>query len=149
VRANVLVGLSLAGARCGSGDVERAALSDPSPSVRAAAARAVAATSRGPEDAAALARCASHERSVEVAPLCASARPPTKPGRPHDVLVYVEGPPHAEPGARIPYVLELGDGLLRAGTADRRGALFEAEAPPGMMRLRDVTAPEPQITGSR
>jgi hypothetical protein len=51
------------------------------------------------------------------------------------VLVYIV-PDHADlprPGA--PYALLFADGLLRAGSADRRGAVFDPAAPEGPIKL--------------
>lgn len=40
------------------------------------------------------------------------------------------------PRPRAPYVLELADGLLHAGSTDRRGAVFDPVAPSGEVSLR-------------
>ncbi len=134
VRANALAGLALDGARCGDGQLERSLLGDPSESVRAAAARALSRTPRGSADTAALERCAGSERSAEVAHLCEHIPPPSV-GTPHATLAYVETMSSPEPRVRGAYVVEMGDGVLRAGAADRRGAFFDPVAPPGYLRL--------------
>jgi len=142
VRANALVGLALGGARCGDGAAERELLTDPANSVRAGAARAVGTTPRGPADDAALVRCATTDHSAEVASLC--QQPPAKlSGREHDTLAYVEGVVDADPRARVAYVVEFGDGLVRAGTADRRGAFFDPRAPDGLLRLHHPATRQP------
>jgi hypothetical protein len=133
VRANALAGLALAGARCGDGAPERRALADdPAEAVRVSAALAVA-TQPSPEDVRALGRCARVDVSATVAKQCRES--PPKPARTHATLVYVVpgGAELPRPGA--PYALWLADGLVRTGTADRRGAVFDPVAPEGQMRL--------------
>jgi hypothetical protein len=137
VRANSLAGLALAGVRCGAGDDERSALGDASPLVRAAAATAITTTLREGDDKAALLRCASSDRSPDVADRCTRHPPPPAKSREHVVLVYVEAP-RDEPRARAPYVVQLADGLVRAGLADRRGAFIEPLAPEGTLHLLDA-----------
>ena len=133
VRTNALAGLALSGARCGDGAAERRALSeDPSELVRASAALAVA-SAPGPDDARALGRCARVDSSTEVARRCSEA--PTRPTRTHATLAYVvpAGAELPRPGAA--YAMRLADGLVRAGAADRRGAVFDPVAPEGQLRL--------------
>jgi hypothetical protein len=43
---------------------------------------------------------------------------------------------------RAPFALVLADGLMRLGVADRRGELFEREAPTGELTL---TIPAPLV----
>jgi hypothetical protein len=140
VRANALAGLALAGVRCGDGDLERRALTqDPSEDVRAAAAAAVASTrTPGVEDTRALDLCARTDPSGAVALRCRST--PPRPGASHALLVYVvpEGATIPQPGA--PFALLLPDGLLHAGTSDRRGAVFDPSAPEGLVTLRQPAA---------
>jgi HEAT repeat protein len=138
VRANALAGMALSGARCGDGSRERAILADdPSEDVRAAAA---AALYRAPsqEDLRVLERCARADPSGTVAARC-RAHAPTL-AHAHAALVYVvpEGANLPRPGAA--YALLLADGTLRAGTADRRGAVFDPVAPEGTVRLRPASA---------
>jgi HEAT repeat protein len=134
VRANALAALALAGARCGDGAPERKALAeDPSEDVRAAAALAVQ-TAPTPDDTRALERCTRSDPSGSVAAHCrthAAART-----RAHAALVYVvpEGSSTPRPGAA--YAMLLADGLVRAGTTDRRGAVFDPAAPEGEVTLR-------------
>jgi|HubBroStandDraft_1064217.scaffolds.fasta_scaffold04916_6 HEAT repeat protein len=138
VRANALAGLALSGARCGDGSRESKVLAeDPSDDVRVAAARAVASHA-DPRDERALARCARGDPSGAVSLRCRSPAP--APTRSQRVLVYVvpEGAESPVPGAS--YALLLADGMLRAGTADRRGAVFDAAAPEGDVSLRSPSA---------
>jgi len=147
VRANALVALSFAQARCGDGRTERKLLAeDPSDLVRAAAARAIlgagagaaAGGATGPEDRAALDHCLSTDRSTEVARFC-RPRPvmmTTGPQPPRAVTVFVVGESGAAARPRAPFLLEYEGGILRAGVADRRGATFEAVAPAGEVMLR-------------
>jgi HEAT repeat protein len=142
VRANALAGLALSGARCGDGPLERALLTDPADRVRRAAARALGATPRSAADTSALARCASTDHSGDVAEAC--AHPPVFPtGTPHATLAYVEAAPRSDPEPHAAYLVELADGLLRAGTADRQGAFFDPVAPDGTLTLRLATSENP------
>ncbi|MCL2448416.1 MAG: HEAT repeat domain-containing protein [Polyangiaceae bacterium] len=143
VRANALAGLSLGDARCDGGTAERRALSsDPAETVRAAAARAVALSAEhragapaagSDEDTRALETCARADASSVVARRCAET--PSRPARVHATLVYVVpvGADTPRPGAA--YAMLLADGLVHAGTADRRGAVFDPVAPEGQLRL--------------
>jgi len=134
VRANALTGLSLARARCGDGSTERAALSDASDRARSAAARAIGSSPRSDAEKEALARCAATDRSGAVADVC--AHPPDAPtGAPRPTLAYVETAPRSDPRPLAHYLVELADGVLRAGTTDRRGAFFDPLAPDGALKL--------------
>ena len=138
VRANALAGLALAGARCGGGEAERAALTDdPSEDVRAAAALLLA---RGPSpaEARALDRCARNDPSGAVAARCRARAP--LPARTHPALVYVVADGATAPHAGAPYTILLADGLLHAGTTDRRGAVFDPVTPEGDVTLRPPSA---------
>jgi HEAT repeat protein len=138
-RANALAGLALAGARCERGGAaERVALSeDPSEDVRAAAALLL---SRAPsaDDARALERCARSDPSGTVAARCRSRAP--LPARTHPALVYVVAETASQPHAGAPYAMLLADGLVHAGTTDRRGAVFDPVAPEGDVSLRRPSA---------
>jgi len=134
VRANALAALALAGARCGDGAPERKALADDaSEDVRAAAALAVQSAPT-PDDTRALERCTRSDPSGSVAAHCRSHAPAR--ARTHAALVYVvpEGSSTPRPGAG--YAMLLADGLLRAGSTDRRGAVFDPAAPEGDVTLR-------------
>ena len=147
VRANALEGLSLAGARCEAGPLGRTARDllarDPAESVRLAAAdalwRSVTAggtaggTAPDAADKRALARCASEEHNAAVATRCGKALE-TVPGV-EDVAVYVVPDGRSAPLPRSAFALVRADGLLRLGLADRRGELFEAGTPRGVIRL--------------
>jgi hypothetical protein len=137
-RANALLGLGVLAARCDGGQAERTLLAkDPSEIVRQAAARLL----RGPspevrpskEDARALSRCLSEDKSGAVASACRAA--PTAPGAPQSVVVFVVPDGRSTPVPLAPYSLKLADGSIRSGVADRRGAIFEAAAPSGELRL--------------
>jgi hypothetical protein len=110
---------------------------DPSEDVRAAAAAALYRMA-SPEDLRVLERCARADPSGTVAARCrANVQPPAQA---HATLIYVvpEGSNTPRPGAA--YALLLADGTLRAGTADRRGAVFDPVAPSGIVRLRPASA---------
>ncbi len=139
VRSNAAHGLGATGARCGNGNAERQLLiDDPVDIVRAAAASALLATPLSAEDRAALDHCAASERSSRVAHGCRTASAPV--GAPHAVEVYVIADGASLPRPRITYALELADGFIRAGTADRRGAVFEPFAPDGEVSLQRPSA---------
>ncbi len=143
VRANALVALSFAQARCGDGRTERKLLvDDPSDLVRGAAARAIASAPTA-EDRVALDRCVSTDRSADVARLCrprtiTNATSPSRPAR--SVTVFVVGESGAAAKPHAPFLLEYEGGILRAGVADRRGATFEPLAPAGEVTLRRAPA---------
>jgi len=138
-RANALAGLALAGVRCeGGGAAERRMLSeDPSEDVRAAAALLL---TRAPsaDDARALERCARSDPSGTVAARCRSRTP--LPSRTHPALVYVVAETATQPHPGAPYAMLLADGLIHAGTTDRRGAVFDPVAPEGDVSLRRPSA---------
>jgi hypothetical protein len=139
VRANALAGLSVAGARCVDPAPEYRALeNDPSDAVRAAAALTIARTPAASEaarqlDRRALERCATTDRSGRVAVRCRT--PPPRPSATHSVTIYPVPEGLGTPKAHAAYVLELADGMLHAGTCDRRGAALEPVAPEGEVSL--------------
>ena len=137
VRANALVALSAASARCQDGRAERKILAeDASDLARAAAARAIMAAPVT-DDRIAIDRCAAADRSAEVARLC---RPrtnvPAAPRRAQAVTVFVIGETGGAAKPHASFLLEYEGGVLRAGTADRRGATFDPVAPNGDLVLR-------------
>lgn len=139
VRANAFAGLALAGARCTGGSIERAALlDDPSEDVRAAAALAVAVRQTA-DDVRALDRCAHVDTSGAVASRCATPGA-TIPSSTRSVLVYVVPAGSDAPRPDSPYALLTADGLLRVGKTDRRGAVFDAAAPEGTLKLVSVSS---------
>ncbi len=147
VRANALAGLAISGARCAAagqpgvtsdGTSERTLLAeDPSEDVRAAAASALGLAPTA-EDARALERCARSDPSGAVASRCRTRQP--RPTRAHAALIYViaEGAMAPRPGSA--YAMLLADGTIRAGTTDRRGAVFDPVAPEGPVALRPASA---------
>jgi hypothetical protein len=143
VRANAYGALSLVGTRCDP-EAERAALShDPSPVVRAAAARLLAranAQRPSPEDSAALSRCVAEDPNGGVAMACKIVPDIGSPVRTEPVAIYVVPIGEAEPVPGAPFALALPNGLMRAGRADQRGLVYEAEAPSGAVRL-EIPAP--------
>ena len=60
----------------------------------------------------------------------------TLPGRTHAALVYVVPDGSDAPRPSASYAMLFADGMLRAGTTDRRGAVFEPLAPEGEVALR-------------
>jgi cellulose synthase operon protein C len=136
VRTNALAGLARAGA-CGDDAALRQALEgDRGEDVRAAAALALG---RHPSDvsAKALERCARTDPSSAVAARCrAAAAGATLPSRTHAALVYVVPDGSDMPRPDGSYAMVFADGTLRAGTTDRRGAVFEPLAPEGDVALR-------------
>lgn len=139
VRANALAGLAHSARRCGDGQAERRLLADdPNDQVRASAARALARKPIGADDRAALERCAATDRSGNVARLCRRSDAP--PSRRRAVEVYVVPESGSSPQPRALYALELADGFLRTGVADRRGAIVDPAAPDGELALRRPSA---------
>ena len=136
VRANALGGIAR-GQACDPVRVRALLANDPSPDVRIAAARAMWArnTSDAKTD---LADCATSEHNPRVARACVERA--VLAGRANttrsSVEVFVVPYGATMPKARAPYVLELPDGTLRAGAADRRGAITEPSAPEGELTLR-------------
>jgi len=139
VRANALEGLSLAGARCEGSPARDLLARDPSEAVRLAAAdfvaRAIARDGDKAQEAdkRALIRCVSDEHDASVGTRC--GKPLAVPSGAADVAVYVVPDGRNAPQARAQFTLVRADGLLRMGLADRRGELFEREAPRGVIRL--------------
>lgn len=138
VRANALHGLAVGGARC-DGAVVRDLLSrDPSDSVRIAAANLLSRSLKLPgeqaeQDRRSLIRCVGEDRDGAVASRC--AKPLEVPSEVEDVGVFVVPDGRSLPVSRAPFALVRGDGLLRLGIADRRGAFFEFAVPKGAIRL--------------
>jgi HEAT repeat protein len=133
VRTNALAELARTGG-CGDGAPERSALeNDPAEDVRAAAALALAGRP-DPVSRKALDRCARTDPSSVVAARCRAGG--TLPVRTHPVLVYVVPDGSDTPKPNASYAMLLADGTLRAGTTDRRGAVFEPLAPEGDVSLR-------------
>lgn len=141
VRANALGGLRVAGARCASGAEATLLVEDRSEVVRRAAAQLVAAvaSSDPTRDQRLLETCAAEDTDSSVAARCATeAAPLAKTTEP--VLVYVVPVGESAPVPRAPFALVRADGLMRLGLADRRGEVFEHDAPSGEVSLA-VPAP--------
>ncbi len=140
VRANALAGMTLAGVRCTGGAPERGLLSeDPSEDVRAAAASALFAVTT-PDDVRALERCARSDPSGSVATRCREREHEPRPARAHSALIYVIPDGAAAPRPGSAYAMLLADGMIHAGTTDRRGAVFDPVAPEGTVTLRPASA---------
>lgn len=138
VRANALAAVGLSHATCGDGSRLRALLAeDPSEDVRSAAAFAVR-QSPSADDLRAIERCSHDDPSGMVAMRCRTHR--AIPTRTHPVLVYVVPDGADSPRPSVPYAILLSDGTLRAGSADRRGAVFDPVAPEGEVTLRRPSA---------
>jgi HEAT repeat protein len=135
-RINALAGLRSARVRCGAG-VERALLSsDPADGVRAAAAALIFAVA-SPEpalDRAALGRCEAEDLSGDVAAACRTAPRGVKADA-AAVSVYVVPSGATVPVPRAPFALIRADGFVRLGLTDRRGSVYEHDAPRGVIRL--------------
>ncbi len=142
VRAAALVALRGVARRCGDGSSERALVAtDRSEEVRRSAAllvRGVPSTSPL-LDARSVEQCAEEDPSGSVAVACVE-RGETRLRGEEPVTVYVVPPGDTSPRARAPFALVLADGSVRLGITDRRGAVFEAAAPRGPVRL-GVPAP--------
>ena len=139
-RANALVGLALAHARCeGTAKLELRALRHEAEVVRAAAARALR-TDPSPDDLRALAQCVTNDRSARVARRC-SEGPRASGSASAAVTVYVTGESGTVPQPGAAFLLEMSDGMLHAGTTDRRGAVTDPMAPAGELVLRRSAAP--------
>jgi len=139
VRANAIAGLGVAGAECEAGAIHARLARDGSEAVRLAAARYLRSRADSDEgDRRALVRCAADDKNATVASACeADARPSEGVD---SVVVFVVPDGRNAPLGRAPYALVRPDGLMRLGVADRRGALFERDAPRGTIRLA-VPAP--------
>ncbi|HKQ67847.1 MAG TPA: HEAT repeat domain-containing protein [Polyangiaceae bacterium] len=141
VRANAVSSLAMLGARCDNGEKERKLLAaDRSEAVRKAVARMLsrAQLAQDPraavkDDARALARCVSEDKSGAVANACRA--PFATPSKWAPVLVFVVPDGQSSPVAGAVYSLARADGLIRSGIADRRGAVFERAAPSGEVTL--------------
>jgi len=142
VRANALAGLRIAGQRCQDGSRARQLLlDDPSPVARSAAAGLIGSvkSSKPALDQRALARCGQDDKDGGVAATC-SDPPSLPPAGSEPVSVYVVPMGSSEPAPRAPVALVRADGLMRLGLTDRRGEVFELDAPRGYVSLA-VPAP--------
>jgi HEAT repeat protein len=142
VLANALVGLRLTGQECSRVDLLIWALQHHrSDEVRIAAAELIRSRAeRFPKAAALLARCVRKDVSGGVAAACSSAAVPrVAAAQPSpavlgvSVLVVPAG--SRAPAPRAPFALVRADGLIRSGSSDRRGSVWESSAPHGPLRL--------------
>ncbi len=137
VRVNALGGLRALGARCADGAPARQLLArDVSDQVRQSAAALISSvkSSAPSEDLRALTRCAAEDRSGAVAVAC-SKKSSKAPHGTEPVSVYVVPTGESAPAPRVPFALVRADGLVRLGLTDRRGAVFEHDAPRGFVSL--------------
>jgi HEAT repeat protein len=137
VLANALAGLRATHLACPAPDAAAWLLEHhASDEVRLAAARLLrdrwTAVAPG-----ALARCAAKDPSGLVAAECSApaARDATPQSTIADVGVLVVPTGETSPAAQVPFALVRADGLIRCGTSDRRGAVWETSAPGGPLRL--------------
>jgi HEAT repeat protein len=154
VLANALSGLRVAGLSCPSPAPATWLLEQhPSDEVRLAAARLIRErwVTIAPAE---LARCAAKDVSGRVAAECAKTRDDGKKAVPanadepekarspsgaadrvSDMGVLVVQTGEVSPAPQVAFALVRADGLIRCGTSDRRGALWEPTAPRGELRL--------------
>lgn len=134
VRVNALLGLARLGAACQGQTASWLLTHHPVSAVRQAAA---AYHQSQPEASAwardALRRCATHDIDADVARTCEQG-PPWAPQAGEALTVFVVPDSHVEPVPNAPFALRVGDGFLRLGWADRRGALSEY-SPRGSVQL--------------
>jgi hypothetical protein len=85
----------------------------------------------------ALSRCAAKDVSGRVAIECAAggSAEPAVIDSVSDVGVLVVNTGETTPAPRAPFALVRADGFIRSGMSDRRGAVWEASAPRGPVRL--------------
>jgi HEAT repeat protein len=137
VLANTMSGLRRLGVACPKSEAATWWLEHhPSEEVRLAAARLIRDrwTTLAPG---ALSRCAAKDVSGRVAIECAApSRPvPASTESVSDVGVLVVDTGDTMPAPRAPFALVRADGFIRSGMSDRRGAIWEASAPRGPLRL--------------
>jgi HEAT repeat protein len=138
VLANALAGLRRLALACPKPELAAWLLEHhPSDEVRRAAARLIRDrwAASVPQ---ALARCAAKDVSGLVALECTALPADDAALSWHsvqDVGVLVVPTGETTPTARAPFALVRADGFIRSGTSDRRGAVWEAAAPRGPLRL--------------
>jgi len=135
VRASATNGLAISHRRCEDGKERELLSSDPSRTVREAAARLISTTEHGEADRLVLDDCRNNETSASVLRACA---PPeaTRPRSSTPLLVFVTPAGQIRPVPRAAFGLRLPNGWTRYGTCDRRGAVFESEAESGEVQLQ-------------
>ncbi len=139
LRALALRSLRLTEERCEHGEEAAALARDRSELVRRSAAALLRDVARRPADEAALARARDNDPSGAVAAEC-DAPSPSKPDgvEPTSIVVIPAG--EDLPRAAQPFALLRADGLVRLGTSDRRGQIFEIAAPRGILSLIESDA---------
>jgi HEAT repeat protein len=142
VQANALTGLRLTDAACPSLEAPTWLLEHhPAEEVRLAAARLLRDRPRWAEGTPdPLGRCAAKDVSGRVAAACSSslqqpAGEAMSDTRTVAVAVLIVPQGSVSPASRVPFGLVRADGFIRSGLSDRRGAVFEAAAPHGAVRL--------------
>jgi hypothetical protein len=141
VQANALTGLRLTDTACPSLEAPTWLLEHhPAEEVRLAAARLLRDRPRWAEGTPdPLARCAAKDVSGRVAAACSSLQQPAEEAvsqtRTVAVAVLIVPLGSVSPASRVPFGLVRADGFIRSGLSDRRGAVFEAAAPHGAVRL--------------
>ncbi len=142
VQANALTGLRLTDAACPQPETPAWLLEHhPAEEVRLAAARLLRDRPRWAEGAPEpLARCAAKDVSGRVASACSSLQDTAGEDVAADtrtvaVTVLVVPVGSLAPASRVPFGLVRADGFIRSGLSDRRGAVSEASAPRGPLRL--------------
>ncbi|HHH12062.1 MAG TPA: hypothetical protein ENK23_08340, partial [Sorangium sp.] len=139
VRAGALTGLRQLHRGCKPQLVLRLARHDDHWRVRLAAAdllhqlASAAPPSQRRPYALALRHCVQEERHAAVAARCET--PLQVPSAQEDVVVFVIPTAQTSTQPRAPFALVLADGRMRLGVADRRGIVFEANAPAGSLSL--------------
>jgi hypothetical protein len=136
VRSNALRGLRATAKRCGDGGMERRlAQTDPDLHVRMAAVEQLGTT---PADLRTKNECVARERNMRLRELCRGHGTRRVSGpTPEPLLIYVV----KDRGRAAPfssYALEMGDGLIRVGITDRRGAVVDPKPAPGLVQLIQV-----------
>lgn len=134
VRVNALLGLAQLGVSCRGEAATWLLMHHPVPVVRqAAAVYHLRQRERSGRARDLLRRCVAHDIDAEVARTCEQG--PGWVERPSEaVTLFVVPDSQVRPVAKAPFALRLGNGFLRLGWADRRGALSEY-APSGPVRL--------------
>ena len=133
LRALALRALRLSGERCEHGEELTALARDRADFVRQSAAALLRDVPRGTRDSDALARARDRDPSGAVAAEC-EARSAVPDGVDPTVVVVI--PAGADlPEPTQPFALLRADGLVRLGVSDRRGQVFEARAPHGILSL--------------
>ncbi|MEP7050613.1 MAG: HEAT repeat domain-containing protein [Pseudomonadota bacterium] len=139
LRAVALRALRFNGERCAGAEDTRALSRDRVDFVRQSAAALLCDVPRGGADDVALARARDRDPSGAVVAECAAPRA-AKPSGTDATIVVVIPPGDDLPRPGQPFALLRADGLVRLGISDRRGQLFEAQAPHGSLSLLEPAA---------